>query len=138
MYRGYAPIPWTDFDCIWPGMSHNHRKTTINLSSCCAYWLMIYGCHRKIVTAPIEPMPSRFEVLHHTQLDTHNRLDFSVGVISSSQRPLPAQHTTDTRGELPFPQRYSFLRGLAIYIYIYIVSTIISAYSLAFLRSNRS
>jgi len=73
VYKGYAPIPWTDFDCIWPGVSHNHRKTTINLSSCYAYWLMIYGCHKKIDTAPVEPMPPRFQVLHHTQLDTHNR-----------------------------------------------------------------
>jgi hypothetical protein len=31
VYRGYATIPWTDFDCIWSCVSHNHRKTTINL-----------------------------------------------------------------------------------------------------------
>ena len=42
-----------------------------------------------------------FRFLDHTQLDTqtHTRLDSSERVISSSQRPLPARHTTNTRGE---------------------------------------
>jgi hypothetical protein len=49
------------------------------------------------------------EVLGHTQLhkQTRSRLDSSERVITSSQRPLPAQHTTNRRDEYPCPQRNS-------------------------------
>ena len=39
--------------------------------------------------------------LDHTQLDTHTRKDSSGRVISPSHRPLPTQHTTNTRDEHP-------------------------------------
>jgi hypothetical protein len=41
--------------------------------------------------------------------DTHAsaRQDFSARVITLSHRPLPTQHTTNTRGEQPYPQRAS-------------------------------
>jgi len=34
--------------------------------------------------------------LYHIQLDIHNKQESSERVISSSQRPLPTQHTTNT------------------------------------------
>ena len=39
--------------------------------------------------------------------DTHSRQDSSVRVISTSQRPLPTQHTTNTRDKPACPQRDS-------------------------------
>jgi len=42
--------------------------------------------------------------LDHTQLDVHIRYNSSGQAISSSQRPLPTQHTRDER---PCLQRYS-------------------------------
>ena len=43
----------------------------------------------------------------HTHTHTHTHNDSSEQVISSSQRPLPTQHTTNTRDEYPRPQRNS-------------------------------
>jgi hypothetical protein len=48
--------------------------------------------------------------LDHEQLDTHTHthpVGRSEGVISSSQKPLPKQNTTNTRDEHPVPQRDS-------------------------------
>jgi hypothetical protein len=43
--------------------------------------------------------------LDHTQLDTHNSLYGHPGrVVIPSHRPLPIQHTTNTRDENPRPQ----------------------------------
>ena len=53
-------------------------------------WL-IFFCVRLIVDV------SRSPTISHT----HNRFDSSDRVISSSQRPLPAQHAKDTRDEHP-------------------------------------
>ena len=43
----------------------------------------------------------------HTHTHTHTEYDSSERVISSSQRPLPTQHTTNRREENACPQRYS-------------------------------
>jgi hypothetical protein len=43
----------------------------------------------------------------HTHTRTHTQQDFSERVISQSQRPLPTQHTTNTRNEHKCPQRDS-------------------------------
>jgi hypothetical protein len=40
---------------------------------------------------------SLLRFLDHTQLNTHTRYNSSKRVISTSQRPLPVQHTTNTR-----------------------------------------
>jgi len=64
----------------------------------------------KIDIAPIEAKPPRFEVLHHTQ---------PIGLLCTSDQ-LVAEATvctTHTIGEHLFPQRHSFLRGLAKHIY---------------------
>jgi hypothetical protein len=42
--------------------------------------------------------------LHHTRLDTHTTLNSSGGMGISSQRPLPTQHTTNTRDGHAYPQ----------------------------------
>jgi len=44
---------------------------------------------------------------------THTRQDFSEGEVSSSQRPLSAQHTTNTADEQPYPQRDPSNQGSA-------------------------
>jgi hypothetical protein len=51
----------------------------------------------------------RFRDHRHTQLDTHThtRLDSSEQVISSSQRPLPTQHTTNASDKHQCPHRNS-------------------------------
>jgi hypothetical protein len=42
---------------------------------------------------------SLLRFLDHTQLGTHPQYNFSEEVISTSQRPLPKHHTTNTRDE---------------------------------------
>jgi hypothetical protein len=59
-------------------------------------------------TAPLGPRcliveGSRSHKIRHT----HTRQDSSEQVISSSQRPLPTQHTTNTGKRHPCPLRYS-------------------------------
>jgi len=42
--------------------------------------------------------------LHHTRLDTHTSWDYCCGMNISSHRPLPTQHTTNTRDGHAYPQ----------------------------------
>jgi len=54
------------------------------------------------------PRPPLFlSFLDHTQLDTLTRYDSFEGMMGSSKRPLPAQHTTNTRDKHPCPQQDS-------------------------------
>jgi hypothetical protein len=48
----------------------------------------------------------RFPDHTHTHTHTADRTPLN-GVISSWKRPLPTQHTTNTRDEHPYPQRDS-------------------------------
>jgi hypothetical protein len=50
---------------------------------------------------------SLLRVLDHTMLDTNTWWDSSEQVSSSSQRLLPALHTTDLRDKHPCPQQNS-------------------------------
>jgi hypothetical protein len=52
---------------------------------------------------------TRAVFLDHTKLDTHTHTSGRTPerMISSSQRPLTTQHTTNTIGEYPYPQRVS-------------------------------
>jgi hypothetical protein len=57
-------------------------------------------------TALLGPRPPHcWGFSSHT--DTHTLCDSSELIISSSQRPLPTQHTTNTRDERPCPQQDS-------------------------------
>jgi hypothetical protein len=59
-------------------------------------------------TAQVVPRPLHFEAhMSHTISHTHTRYNHSERMISSSQRPLPAQLTTYTRDQHPCPQRNS-------------------------------
>ena len=63
--------------------------------------------------AQVVPRPPRFEAYKsHTIRHTHTRFDPSERAISSSQRPPPAQLTTNTRDEHSCPERDSNSRAL--------------------------
>ena len=58
---------------------------------------------------------SLLRLLDHTPLDTHKRQKSSQRMISPSRRPLPTQHTTNTRDELPYLQQDSNIEQPQIY-----------------------
>ena len=66
--------------------------------------LQFLSCGATVQLPPWPPHCSGFWV---TQLDTHTGSGCSELVISSSQRPLPTQHTTNTTDEHPRPLRES-------------------------------
>jgi hypothetical protein len=73
------------------------RRFITTQYNCC--WYLLLALQKNFVrsTAQLGPRHHFFRCLCHTQSDTHVRQESSVRVNSSSQRPLPTQHTTETQ-----------------------------------------
>jgi hypothetical protein len=96
VYRSTRPLPKR------PKSEHSpHHLGKLN-----SFWSFQYHFFFCGVITQIGPRPPPFEVsrLHTVR---HTRQDSSERVISSSQRPLPKQHTTNTRDEHPRHQQDS-------------------------------